>query len=158
MLSLVLISAYLIVLTIATATARGGPIQMTERGSSTLVWLAKNRKPGTPRSRASLARRSQQRIWRGLRLAGVYDGFMCIHRHESIDWHIHNPPYDGGMQEDRGFQLTYGAEFDRLWGLANAWPPWAQLMAAFRAYHGYHQYRPRGYHPWPNTARYCGLL
>jgi hypothetical protein len=52
---------------------------------------------------------------------------------------------------DASFQSTYGPEFERRYGWASRWPVWAQLIAAERAY------RTRGYNPWPNTARACGL-
>ena len=55
---------------------------------------------------------------------------------------------------DRGFMETYGSDFiARFHGYANVWPVWAQMVAAERAYSS-----GRGYGPWPNTARSCGLL
>ena len=39
------------------------------------------------------------------------------------------------------------------WGTADNWPAWAQLQAAVRAYRA-----GRGFYPWPNTARACGLI
>lgn len=57
---------------------------------------------------------------------------------------------------DEQFQRTYGLEFFNLWGNAEHWPVWAQLIAAERAYHGYNGYRGRGYGPWP-TRQYCGI-
>jgi hypothetical protein len=32
------------------------------------------------------------------------------------------------------------------------------MLVAERAYSGYKRERARGFTPWPNTARYCGLL
>ena len=52
---------------------------------------------------------------------------------------------------DGSFQASYGPEYLRLWGHAGRWPIWAQMNAAYRAW------RTRGYHPWPNTSRMCGL-
>ena len=48
---------------------------------------------------------------------------------------------------------TYGPEFVRQWGTADNWPVWAQLVAAARAHAS-----GRGFTPWPNTARACGLI
>jgi len=47
----------------------------------------------------------------------------------------------------------YGSEFVGRWGTADNWPAWAQLEAAARAHDS-----GRGFTPWPNTARFCGLL
>lgn len=94
------------------------------------------------------------------KLAPVYnDGpaWACIHRYEG-SWTDPASPYYGGLQEDLGFQQTYGPEFLARWGTADHWPVWAQITAARRARDGYAGYGPRGYGPWPNTARWCGLL
>lgn len=82
---------------------------------------------------------------------------MCIHRYEG-SWTDPNAPYWGGLQMDYGFQDTYGHEYLKRWGTADHWPVWAQITAARRARDGYGGYGPRGYGPWPNTARICGLL
>jgi hypothetical protein len=37
-------------------------------------------------------------------------------------------------------------------GWANRWSPLEQMWVAERAF------PTRGYYPWPNTARYCGLI
>lgn len=81
---------------------------------------------------------------------GVISALLCIHRYEGA-WDDPNSPYWGGLQMDLNFQATYGPEFVKRWGTADHWPVWAQLQAAVRAVH------TRGYTPWPNTARYCGL-
>lgn len=78
--------------------------------------------------------------------------WSCIHSHEGA-WNDDNAPFWGGLQMDEGFQRAYGQEFMRLWGYANNWPVWAQLRAADRAHDS-----GRGYYPWPNTARACGLI
>lgn len=82
----------------------------------------------------------------------IEQNFLCIHSHEG-PWTIHNPPYDGGLQMDRDFQQTYGDWAVRAFGSAGHWPISVQLAVAIRAY-----YSGRGYYPWPNTARMCGLL
>jgi hypothetical protein len=84
--------------------------------------------------------------------------FSCIHRYEGATNANTGNGYYGGLQEDLGFQRTYGAEFLARWGTADRWPIWAQVTAARRARDGYGGYGARGYTPWPNTARACGLL
>lgn len=79
--------------------------------------------------------------------------FECIHEHEGT-WNANTGNgYHGGLQMDAVFQYTYGPEYVRQWGGAENWPIWAQLDAASKAYHS-----GRGFGPWPNTARACGLL
>jgi hypothetical protein len=87
----------------------------------------------------------------------LYDKWECIHKHEGA-WNSNTGNgYYGGLQMDMGFQSTYGSEFMRKWGTANNWPVWAQIKAAERAYHGYRGVGGRGFSPWPNTSRMCGL-
>jgi hypothetical protein len=90
---------------------------------------------------------------RHARIAGwLNDAFLCIHRFEG-GWSSNTGNgYYGGLQMDRRFMVTYGGEFVGRWGTADNWPVWAQLEAAARAY------PVRGFTPWPNTARACGLL
>ncbi len=79
--------------------------------------------------------------------------FLCIHGFEGA-WDANTGNgYYGGLQMDLGFQQSYGADFERRWGTADRWPPWAQLEVAARAYRA-----GRGFWPWPSTARFCGLL
>jgi hypothetical protein len=77
--------------------------------------------------------------------------WLCIHRYEA-QWRDPNGPYYGGLQMDLEFQSTYGRELLRQKGTAEHWTPLEQMWVAERAY------RTRGFWPWPNTARYCGLL
>ena len=87
--------------------------------------------------------------------------WMCIYRFENagLGWDVNTGNgYAGGLQFDYDFQRTYGAEFLRRWGTADNWPPRVQMAVAQRAHDGYNGYGPRGYTPWPTTARYCGLL
>lgn len=80
-------------------------------------------------------------------------GWLCIHRYEG-SWTDSDDPYWGGLQMNRGFMETYGSDMiARFHGYANVWPVWAQMVVAERAYAS-----GRGYGPWPNTARSCGLL
>jgi hypothetical protein len=77
--------------------------------------------------------------------------WLCIHRYEG-SWRDPAGPYYGGLQMDLEFQSTYGRHLLRAKGTADHWTPLEQMWVAERAY------RTRGFWPWPNTARYCGLL
>ena len=83
--------------------------------------------------------------------------WLCIHAHEGA-WNDPNPPYWGGLQMDMPFQRVYGPEYLRRWGTADNWPPDRQMHAADRAHDGFGGFGGRGFTPWPNTARMCGLL
>lgn len=78
--------------------------------------------------------------------------WACIHSHEAPTWRIANPPYYGGLQMDIGFQRAYGGAYLHAEGTANRWTPQQQMLTAERAW------KARGFTPWPNTARMCGLL
>jgi hypothetical protein len=78
--------------------------------------------------------------------------WLCIHRFEGA-WNDPNPPYYGGLQMDLGFQRAYGGGLLSSKGTANRWTPLEQMWAAERAHRA-----GRGFYPWPNTARYCGLI
>ena len=78
--------------------------------------------------------------------------WLCIHRYEG-SWSDPNPPYYGGLQMDRDFMSTYGGALLRRKGTADHWLPLEQIWVAERAYKS-----GRGFNPWPNTARSCGLL
>ncbi len=79
--------------------------------------------------------------------------WLCIHRHEGPWTANTGNSYYGGLQMNLAFQRTYGADLMRRKGTANRWTPIEQIWVAERAYRS-----GRGFHPWPNTARYCGLL
>jgi hypothetical protein len=78
--------------------------------------------------------------------------WLCIQRHEGA-WNDPNPPYYGGLQMDFGFMATYGRHLLRKKGTADRWTPLEQMWVAERAHRS-----GRGFFPWPNTARYCGLI
>jgi hypothetical protein len=78
-------------------------------------------------------------------------GWQCIHRFEG-SWRDSGDPYWGGLQMDRGFMQHYAPRLLLRKGWANRWSPLEQMWVAEHAHRG------RGYTPWPNTARYCGLL
>jgi hypothetical protein len=79
-------------------------------------------------------------------------GWLCIHRFEA-SWNDSGDPYWGGLQMDRGFMRTYAPRLLLRRGLANRWSALEQMWVAERAHRS-----GRGYWPWANTARACGLL
>lgn len=79
-------------------------------------------------------------------------GLLCIHGYEG-SWSDPNDPYWGGLQMDRGFMTSYAPAILLRRGWANSWSPLEQIWVAERAIRS-----GRGYWPWPNTARFCGLL
>lgn len=115
---------------------------------------------GTARRTRSIAyRRWALRLWRARAARARARAlnpphrkqWLCIHHYEG-SWTDPNAPYYGGLQMDREFQATYGPDLLRRKGTADHWTPLEQMWVAERAY------RTRGFWPWPNTARYCGLL
>lgn len=85
------------------------------------------------------------------------EAWQCIHRYErhpAQGWRTHTGNgYYGGLQMDIHFQRAYGPELLRRRGTANNWRWFEQMWVAERAYAS-----GRGFYPWPNTARYCGLI
>jgi hypothetical protein len=78
--------------------------------------------------------------------------WLCIHRYEA-SWRDANAPYYGGLQMDLGFQQRYGSALLRRKGTAEHWTPLEQMWVAERALRA-----GRGFYPWPNSARICGVL
>jgi len=141
----------------------GGEIARLQKG--TWHWERVTGARLTPPVNRSLTQLSPAAIkrtateWR-LRLAEAYDNalhpphlrqFMCIHRYEG-SWTDTGAPYYGGLQMDVGFQQSYGGWLYATKGTADHWSPLEQIWTAEKAL------RSRGFWPWPNTARYCGLL
>ena len=62
-------------------------------------------------------------------------------------------PYWGGLQMDRAFMRQYAPRHLLRRGWANTWSPVEQMWVAERALRA-----GRGFYPWPNTARICGLI
>jgi len=86
-------------------------------------------------------------------MLGNVSAWLCIHHYEG-SWQDSGDPFWGGLQMDTGFQSTYGSDMLRAYhGNANVWHPLDQIIVAERA-----RRSGRGYYPWPNTARYCGLI
>jgi hypothetical protein len=81
-----------------------------------------------------------------------FKDWMCIHHYEGA-WNDPNAPYYGGLQMDMGFMQAYGGALLRKKGTADHWSPLEQIWVAERAFES-----GRGFYPWPNTARWCGLL
>ena len=82
------------------------------------------------------------------------DQWLCIHSHEA-GWDNHDTGrngHDGGLQMHFDFMRGYGPEVYAAKGTADRWTPLEQMWVAERAW------RVRGFQPWPETARMCGLL
>jgi hypothetical protein len=78
--------------------------------------------------------------------------WVCIHRFEAA-WDDPGAPYYGGLQMDWGFMARYGPDLLRRKGTADHWTPVEQMWVAERALRA-----GRGFYPWPNAARICGVL
>lgn len=87
--------------------------------------------------------------------------WLCIYGYENggYGWTANTGNgYYGGLQMDLDFQRAYGWNALQRWGTANNWHPLTQMWVASRAHRGYNGIAARGFYPWPNTARYCGLI
>ena len=94
----------------------------------------------------------QRRAFGGYGRPPHYSQWLCIHSHEGA-WNANTGNgYYGGLQMDMSFQSAYGGHLLRTKGTANNWTPMEQMWVAERAYSS-----GRGFGPWPNTARMCGL-
>lgn len=103
------------------------------------VLLLHHPPPRWPTSRAA-ARWHPPKAW--------LTGALCIHRHESADWHLVNRPYSGGLQfTDATFQSVGGR------GPAASWSPREQLYRAWLVW----LRDGRSWAEWPNTSQACGL-
>jgi hypothetical protein len=108
--------------------------------------------PTDPARRAAAWRRLAAKMRRRAQNIPHKSAWLCIHRLEG-SWNDPSPPYYGGLQMDFGFMRTYAAGLLRRKGTADHWTPLEQMWAAERAHRS-----GRGFYPWPNTARYCGLI
>ena len=81
----------------------------------------------------------------------------CIHVHErnpEQGWRTNTGNgFYGGLQMNIAFQRSYGAELLRRKGTADRGTPIEEMWVAERAHRS-----GLGFHPWPNTARSCGLI
>jgi hypothetical protein len=115
---------------------------------------------GRSRSAAPLHSPRALRFWRAharrlMRLAARPPHkrqWLCIHRYEG-SWGDDGDPYWGGLQMDRSFMRAYAPRTLLRRGWANQWTPLEQMWVAERAHRA-----GRGFYPWPNTARSCGLI
>ena len=100
------------------------------------------------------AERQRERLKRAIRwrIDYVAAGLRCIHTLEGSWTAATGNGYFGGLQMDTSFQATYGGPLLRRFGTANRWPAEAQIAVGTVAY-----YAGRGWAPWPNTRRGCGL-
>jgi hypothetical protein len=83
--------------------------------------------------------------------------WLCIHRferHPAQGWSTRTGNgFYGGLQMNISFQRRYGGYLLRTKGTADRWSPLEQMWVAERAHRS-----GRGFYPWPNTARTCGLI
>jgi hypothetical protein len=78
--------------------------------------------------------------------------WRCLQRFEG-SWRDPHDPYWGGLQMDRTFMRQYAPRHLLRRGWANTWTPIEQMWVAERALRA-----GRGFYPWPNTGRICGLI
>jgi hypothetical protein len=104
------------------------------------------------RSAAAALAVAEHAVRRAQIASGLLQALMCIHRYEGAWTANTGNGYYGGLQMDLRFMSLYGPEFVDRWGTADNWPAWAQLEAGARASES-----GRGFTPWPNTSRVCGL-
>jgi hypothetical protein len=116
------------------------PRERTDRSPAYVLRLRDRWKARAARARKRAHRPPHLRAWR------------CIHRYEGL-WNDPNAPYYGGLQMDLSFQRTYGRRLLRAKGTADRWTPLEQMWVAEKALRA-----GRGFHPWPTTARLCGLI
>ncbi len=117
--------------------------------------LRRERLRNTRTRRAALEywRARARKAWREGQRPPHRRAWLCIHRFEG-PWDANTGNgYYGGLQMDVTFQRMYGRFLLREKGLAHRWTPLEQMWVAERAYRS-----GRGFHPWPNTARRCGLI
>lgn len=79
--------------------------------------------------------------------------FACVHAGEGAWTSDTGNGYFGGLQMDLTFQRSYAPWALRVFGTADNWPVAVQISTAIQA-----AVSGRGFQPWPNTARACGLL
>jgi hypothetical protein len=154
---------------VAAPVARQAPVLERIRDYRAETWrwerlMGVRRTPATraaERSSSTAFRQWVLEYWRGkARKAKTralnpprHRAWLCIHRHEG-PWNANTGNgYYGGLQMDMAFQRRYGLRLLRAKGTANRWTPLEQIWVAEKAYRS-----GRGFRPWPNTARACGLL
>ena len=108
--------------------------------------------PPNPRDRVPVWQRLAKHTWTRAKNPPHAAAWRCIQRFEGA-WTDPGAPYYGGLQMDLGFQRRYGTYLLRRKGTADRWTPLEQMWVGERALRA-----GRGFYPWPNTARACGLI
>lgn len=120
-------------------------------------WLLKF---GGHEKRVALSRLSAARAAAALAaLPPHYNSWLCIHGGEGA-WNANTGNgFYGGLQMDWAFMAAYGRWLLYPHGpthtavTADRWTPLQQMWVAEHALQA-----GRGFYPWPNTARACGLI
>ena len=111
--------------------------------------------PGTAKQASVQALLRWRRLARAARIRAQHpphmSALLCIHHFEG-SWTDSGAPFWGGLQMNYGFQATYGPWLLRHKGTADHWTPLEQIWVAEKAVVS------RGFYPWPNTGRMCGVL
>jgi Transglycosylase-like domain len=98
-------------------------------------------------------RRRAAVVWRRVTNPPLEHAWECIHRGEGA-WNANTGNgYYGGLQMDIQFQRTYAPRYLLRKGTADRWTRLEQIWVAERA-----RASGRGFYPWPNAARACGLI
>jgi hypothetical protein len=83
--------------------------------------------------------------------------WLCLHRYErhpAMGWRTQTGNgFYGGLQMNWRFMEMYGAKLLRRKGPAHQWSALEQMWVGERALRA-----GRGFYPWPNSARNCGLI
>jgi hypothetical protein len=125
---------------------------MGVRGRTRTLELTRQAHPSTRHVLALWRNRAATLKRRYLAGPAHSSAWLCIHGYEG-SWTDSGGPYYGGLQMDISFQQSYGWHLLRRKGTADHWTPLEQMWVAERAYRS-----GRGFYPWPNTARACGLI
>ncbi len=155
--------------TVSDPTVSGSTVveRIAKFREETWRWQRLMRRPRTPyygypeRWTSEVFRQWALEVWRGraLRMRAAagspprLSAWLCIHRREGPWTANTGNGYYGGLQMDLTFQRMYGLYLLRSKGRAHRWTPTEQIWIAVRAYRS-----GRGFYPWPNAARACGLI
>jgi hypothetical protein len=78
--------------------------------------------------------------------------WRCLQSYEGA-WTDSGDPYWGGLQMDRSFMSAHAPHHLLRRGWADRWSAVEQMWVGERALRA-----GRGFYPWPNAARICGLI
>jgi hypothetical protein len=144
-------AAVLTFATVLTASAKGvtpsriiGHGQIKFNGAGPELWAARWRRQRrlTIALRRELAARVDRVVW-------LVSAFQCVHSYEGAWTANTGNGYRGGLQFGAAEWKRYGGQFAPRADLATP----AEQITAGIAYHAV-----AGFHPWPLTARRCGLI